>query len=439
MMTPQDYEITGDPEIDLPILRKLHAAQIAAMSGFAGDPESGLAGGNQVILRQMVDKPTRSGEVPSLTEDPQKVPYTPLTVSAGNALPLAAMLMGNPATMLGRMATNAAIGGTSEALKGGGPEDIAKVGIGSGLLGGALEKAGEGLRYVGSAIPKKMFDVSQEAKLTQLAQERVPWWQGLSLKDMAFGTKGKDALQKGYDDAFMAARGKIPEEAVASLPEETARLLKLKGARAEQASAGTLGAAEQAGASVQPGDILVSARELLDKMPGSTGAIRRQIMASLREIGADVIPEAQASYMFGRGLQEMANRGGLGKGPFDAQKAQAALTKPMKDESLAQKVLQPRGMQEVEDLVQGPLSQPITSRTPPYWGWHGGMGILGALAGYGSHGIPGLSAGLAAAIPRPTFYRNVPAQIPQIGQAGRAALSATMPGFLSNMLSTEPD
>lgn len=399
-----DFQSTGDPDEDLKALRALKTMQ-----------------------ERMVEKPTRSAEVPSLTEDPEKIPYYPITRSAGDALPLATLLMGNPSTMLGRMALNTGVGAGSELLKGGGPEDIAKVGLGSGLLGAGLEKAGQFGRYIGSAIPNRMFNTERAAAIGDWLKQNVPWWNKFEsshagIDEMATGVRGKEALSKGYDEAFMAARDKIPEDAMAVVPDWVARGLKMAGAAGERLSEGTQAALR--GAEAGAGDVVVNARSLLDKLPGSQGDIRDAIERGLRPIAGALIPEAQKAYSFGRGWQEAAARGQfLTGGKFDAAKAQAALRNAVGEESMGQAVLAPRGMGQLEELINGPLGRASIVQSGLLGGIHGGLG----------------AHGWRAWLPQPTVYKNVPPQIPQIGDVGRAALRVTLPGFLSNMLTTERD
>lgn len=355
-----------------------------------------------------------------------------------------------PTSFLGNLALNTATGAGIAANAGGSsPEDVVKGALFGGGGGAALQKAGQLVRYLGSAIPKKAFDTAQEAKIGDWLKERVPWWKDLTLAEMSTAGKSKEALKQGYEKAFTEARDQIPEAATATIPIDVANALKLKGesgidtrfmTRNARAAFDAPGSTSGIGKTLQEGleTVKVNARELLDKLPGSEGKLRAQIMKGLEETAGKVIPEAREAYKAGRGWMAAANRGGIFKGgTFDAQKAQAAMNKPIGEESLAQKVLQSRNMGELENIVRGPLQKPIESVTPNTLAWHLGLGGAGLLGGFGLHGLHGLAGGLAGLIPRPTFYRNVPPMYPQAGPLAQQGLRAVMPGFLGNLQSSQ--
>lgn len=369
---------------------------------FVGRVEGGrLSFGPDVLIENLLSKLTGvpSKDIRGIT--------TPVVNTATPAI--ASALLGGAPTALGRVATQAGIGGAFGALRGmkGGTSEALSEGTKGAAVGAAGASIGEllaGLGHMASHTPayNAVRDALQK-NLERTLSFANPAWKGMTLHEMTFGPKAQIAI----DLAFKAAKAQIPADATATLSPELATAL---------------------GTPTMPTQQLV---EKLSTLKDTTlkHAAWDAIDASLGPLQAQgPILAARQAYKIGKGWYELATRGKFfDQESFLPEKFREAVTGPLMTETLA-----PRGMGALGSLATRAMPQPINSYQLSPWtrmSLGSGMGIAAGSA----LGLPGAAGGGAAGgalglkfLPH-TIYTGVPQlpatqMIPGVVSAGTQAL-----------------
>jgi osmotically-inducible protein OsmY len=336
-----------------------------------------------------------------------------------------------------RALQGAGLGATEGAIEGEGAKGMgtrALTGAGASIAGDAAAK---GLRYLGSAIPHRLYSAKSGQDVTNWLRKNVPAWAGMkgdrALYEMA-RESGQTKLSDAYERALVAAQDKIPPDVTVSLLAGTAKklgfspspdMLNQATQMAQKFTGATKGVARKLGAE----DLVeVSARDLLGRLPGQKDQlIRRQVLDALTEgLPPGSVPEAaMRAYRLGSGWMDFAKKSGLFKEGerYTAATAQEGLR------NVGKETLERRGMGDVRNLIRGPLDKPITPDTAS--NLMSGVGAMAGGVGGSSLGPLGIGGGAGGGAwlgnimgRKLPVYRNVPETLPQIGQLRRALLQA---------------